>query len=220
MVRRGYKLNTFVPRLPIFTEDPIPENRLSSFGGFRELPPRWTVEWRRFFEVAGAGDGELQPSRLIDTKLADPLAKLPPSVATDPDSLALRNLIRGARMGLPSGQAVARHVGADVLDADELGLTGPAPLWYYLLKEAEVRAGGRHLGPVGGRIVAEVFLGLLEKDPSSYLRNEPAFRPFLGTTDGVFDMPDLITVSAHGLEVVGGGFVPGGPRPPRPVQPV
>jgi Animal haem peroxidase len=212
MIRSGYKLNTFVPGLPIFTADPIPDHRLSSFGGFRILPPRWTVEWRRFFEVAGAGDGALQLSRLIDAKLADPLAALPPSVASNPASLIVRNLTRGARLCLPSGQAVARHLQLPVLGEDELGLSGPAPLWYYVLKESEVRAGGRHLGPVGGLIVAEVFLGLLEKDPSSYLRNDPAFRPFLGATAGTFTMPDLITVAGHGLDVVAGA--------PRPVQPV
>jgi hypothetical protein len=196
MVRTGYKLNTTVPGLRIFTKDPITGHRLSSFGGFRTLPPLWTVEWRRFFDVDGDGDGALQHSRPIDSHLADPLTELPPEVASNPSSLTMRNLVRGARLGLPSGQAVARHVGARVLTADELGLRGPAPLWFYLLKEAEVRAGGAHLGPVGGRIVAEVFLGLLEKDPSSYLRNEPGFRP-----EGTFGMPELITRSGHGLAV-------------------
>jgi hypothetical protein len=42
------------------------------------------------------------------------------------------------------------------------------PLWYYVLKEAEVKAGGLTLGPVGGRIVAEVLVGLIESDPGSY----------------------------------------------------
>jgi hypothetical protein len=217
MIRPGYKLNTFVPGLPIFTAEPIPDHRLSSFGGFRILPPRWTVEWRRFFEVDGAGDGGLQHSRLIDAKLADPLAALPPSVASNPDSLIVRNLTRGARLCLPSGQAVARHMGVPVLAEDELGLAGPAPLWYYLLKEAEVRAGGRHLGEAGGRIVAEVFLGLLEKDPSSYLRLDPGFRPFLGPVEGTFGMPELIAVAGHGLGVIRGGV---GAPSPQPAQPV
>lgn len=173
-----------------------------------------TVEWRRFFDVAGAGDGALQHSRAIDAKLADPLAALPPSVASHPASLIARNLTRGARLSLPSGQVVARHMGVPVLTEDELGLTGPAPLWYYVLKESEVRTGGAHLGEVGGLIVAEVFLGLLEKDPSSYLRNDPLFRPFLGATAGEFGMPDLITVAGHGL-----GVIAPPPRPPAPPVP-
>ncbi len=50
---------------------------------------------------------------------------------------------------------------------------GAAPPWYYILQEAEIQGDGRRLGQTGGRIVAEVFLGLLEKDASSYLRNKP-----------------------------------------------
>ena len=87
----------------------------------------------------------------------------------------------------------------------ELGLPGgggPAPLWYYVLREASVQASGRHLGAVGGRIVAEVLLGLLEKDPSSYLRNMPAWKPFLpAATAGTFRMPDLIKFVGHGLAI-------------------
>jgi hypothetical protein len=33
------------------------------------------------------------------------------------------------------------------------------PLWYYVLKEAEVIENGERLGPLGSRIVAEVILG-------------------------------------------------------------
>jgi hypothetical protein len=59
-------------------------------------------------------------------------------------------------------------MGADILTDAKLDLpgVGPAPLWYYL-KGAAVRAKGTHLGQVGGRIVAEIFLGILEKDQSS-----------------------------------------------------
>lgn len=78
-----------------------------------------------------------------------------------------------------------------------------------MLKEAEVQAQGLHLGQVGGRIVAEVFLGLLEHDPSSYLRNEPDWKPLLPSAKkGNFTMPDLIAFTGHGLAVTdlpGGG---------------
>lgn len=204
MIRGGYKLNTLVPGLPTFTPDPVSGNPLGHFGGFRILPPGWTIEWARFFEVDGAGKDARQASRLIDTKLADVLTKLPPEIGGDRPSLIERNLTRGARLLLPSGQDVARHMGFDVLTDTELGLPGggPAPLWYYVLKEASVQAKGQHLGQTGGRIVAEVFLGLLEKDPSSYLRNDPGWRPPLpSVTVGDFTAGDLITVADHGLAV-------------------
>jgi hypothetical protein len=43
------------------------------------------------------------------------------------------------------------------------------PLWFYILKEAELMENGLRLGPVGGGIVGEVFITLLNADKSSYL---------------------------------------------------
>jgi len=215
-IRGVYKLNTLVGPLPTFIGGSVLNDatRLRHFGGFRKLPPFWTIEWARFFEVDGAGAGDRQQTRLIDTKLANPLTNLPTEIGGSRPSLIDRNLTRGARLLLPSGQDVAAHIGTDVLCDADLGLPGggPAPLWYYILKEAGVQAGGHHLGQVGGRIVAEVFLGLLEKDPSSYLRNEPGWRPFL-VSSGDFTMPDLIAFTGHGLGVTtfGGGGGPDGP---------
>ena len=52
------------------------------------------------------------------------------------------------------------------------------PLWHYVNAEAELVEGGQRLGPLGGRIVAEVFIGLLQLDPGSFL-SEPGWRPTL-----------------------------------------
>jgi hypothetical protein len=202
-IRARYKLNTTVPVLPVFGPEPVRQNPLAHFGGFRNLPAQWTIEWDRFFELNGAGTaGNRQQTRLIDTNLAGPLITLPPEIGGDVPSLAIRNLTRGARLLLPSGQAVAQHMGAPVLSDGELGLPGggPAPLWYYVLKESEIQANGRHLGEVGGRIVAEVLVGLLEKDASSYLRNEPGWKPFLpAAAADDFTLADLIAFAGHGL---------------------
>jgi hypothetical protein len=45
-----------------------------------------------------------------------------------------------------------------------------------VLKEAELVNKGRKLGPVGGRIVAEVILGIMALDPESYFNLKPAFQ--------------------------------------------
>ena len=69
-----------------------------------------------------------------------------------------------------------------------------------MLKESEVCAAGAQLGPVGGRIVAEVLVGLLAGDPLSFLSVDPTWQPTLGTapTNGggpTFTMADLIRVA-------------------------
>jgi LCP family protein required for cell wall assembly len=64
-------------------------------------------------------------------------------------------------------------MGIPVLTPEELALVADTPLWYHVLREAEVRHNGERLGELGGRIVAEVLLGLLPGDPSSYLRMQP-----------------------------------------------
>jgi hypothetical protein len=76
------------------------------------------------------------------------------------------------------------------------GLDESTPLWYYVLKEAEVMAGGAQLGPVGGRIVGEVIIGLLQLDRDSYFW-ERGWRPTLptsgGRVTGNFRMVDFLT---------------------------
>lgn len=206
LIRPRYKLNSLVGPLPTFKPGSVQDDPLGHFGGFRTLPALWTIEWARFFEVDGAGRNQLQQARLIDSRLADPLKTLPVEIGGDRPSLIERNLIRGARLLLPSGQDVAEAMGADKLSRAELNLPGggPAPLWYYVLREARVQTRGRHLGQVGGRIVAEVLLGLLSRDPASYLRLQPRWKPFLPSArPDEFTMPDLITFTGHGLERTG-----------------
>jgi hypothetical protein len=74
-----------------------------------------------------------------------------------------------------------------------VGFERSTPLWYYVLKEAELLADGLHLGPAGGRIVAEVFIGLLQTDPGSYLSAQPHWRPTLPSKSGSFRMIDFLT---------------------------
>ena len=52
---------------------------------------------------------------------------------------------------------------------------------------------GLRLGPVGGRIVGEVFIGLLKADETSYLAAQPRWKPVLpSATRGDFRITDLL----------------------------
>jgi hypothetical protein len=84
--------------------------------------------------------------------------------------------------------------------AEAAALTADTPLWYYLLKEAEIAPQrGARLGPVGGRTVAEVLIGLLDGDPTSYLRMEPTWKPPGKVGDTPIGQPGDITL-AHLLD--------------------
>lgn len=140
----------------------------------------------------------------------------------DPSNLAQRNLLRGMSMGLPSGQSVAIAMGAKVVEDENLRIgkavvadwdqnktlasldasfVKNAPLWFYVLAEAQyewiqrAKAPGSkgdeepvRLGVVGARIVAETLLGLLWNDGHSYLRQAPNWVP----KNDIRTMGDLI----------------------------
>jgi hypothetical protein len=142
----------------------------------------------------------VRPNKQIDTKLSTVLFSLIGQPEGEPTSLAARNLLRNLAMKIPSGQRVARAMQlpelapADLDDLQPFHLHERTPLWFYVLREAEVAAGGEHLGPVGGRIVTEVLVGLLRGDRQSYLRQEPDWTPTYGS-GGSFAMVDLLTVA-------------------------
>ena len=78
---------------------------------------------------------------------------------------------------------------------------GICPLWTYILAEAirnqanvkipvkeDTTVTTPQLGPVGGRIVAEVFLGLMFGDPDSMLSLDPKWQPPSGPNFGLKDL--------------------------------
>jgi len=160
-------------------------------------------------------------TKRIDTLLVDPLAQLPLGAfggrGTDPPplqrNLAFRNLARAHMVELASGQQTARTLeiaelkpeqildgaaGADLggLSAEQRDeLIGNTPLWFYILREAEIH-GGRLTG-VGGRVVAEVFHRAVEGSRTSIVR-EPAWRPSLGPDPDTFRMVDLLLYAFEG----------------------
>lgn len=217
MVREEYSHNrAFRPSLPHIFNASL--SLLFKFSGLSgdihgdpntppvHLPSNWIIDWRRFFDLgtpATAPNFEFNQARKIDPFIIPQLHNLPGGGG----SLPFRNLKRGVMMKLPSGQDVAKfmkaHVNKPVLTEDEiasgpdglvakqLGLHKKTPLWYYILKEAQVRTGGERLGPYGARIVAEVFTGIVQGDKDSFL-SQPNWQPSLGPVAGQFTMADML----------------------------
>ena len=95
-------------------------------------------------------------------------------------------------MGMPS----LSDAELDELQPIRASFVESTPLFYYILKEAQLREDGLRLGPVGARIVAEVFIGLLQLDPDSYLSVQPNWLPTVPTHGGTpqsFRMIDFLT---------------------------
>jgi len=175
--------------------------------GFRA--PRRFIGWQTFFDFK---DGEVKRNKQIDAKISTPLFTLPLGAIAShkaPIALMQRNLLRHVTWSMPSGQVIAEAMGVDRLsaaDLDELrgygvGLERNTPLFYYMLKESALvpdkdigkNTGGFHLGPVGGRIVAEVVIGLLQSDPASWVVQKPDWTPTLQNPSSGFRMTDFLT---------------------------
>lgn len=163
-----------------------------------KLPGNWPAEWDRMVDKDDPQPNHF--TRKIDTKIAFPLSDLfnegnkdnegrdiPSPLREMLKHLAQRNLLRGYLLSLPTGQAVAAELGVQVLTRNELedgssdetkkaladgGFFDRTPLWFYILKESEVRAKGGSLGEVGSRIVTETIIGQILNDPKSYLNQK------------------------------------------------
>ena len=189
-VRDSFELNSDAPALRLFPD----------LIGFRPVPAELAIEWSRLFDVDGAAPA--QRAKLIDGRLARSLIELPAAITGEVEvdayqSLAGRDLERGHAYGLPSGEAVAEAMGEPPLADDPLGLrdagwAGQTPLWLYSLGEAASRGDGERLGPTGGRIVAEVLIGILKADGGSYLANHPGWTPTLKPRGERFGLTDLL----------------------------
>ena len=173
-------------------------------GGFRSA--RRFIGWQTFFDFGGAYTADTRPNKIIDTVLSTPLFALPTSAiahvpgAPGPIALPQRTLLRHLTWSLPSGQSIAHALGVTPLHRTDLadfgavhtGLDRSTPLWLYVLREAQLANAGQFLGPVGGRIVAEVMLGLLLADPTSYLAGKPRWQPHLGGSGDDYQIADFL----------------------------
>ena len=194
-VRERYRLNGTMPDTRLFPD----------LVGFGSVPAAHAADWTQLFDLPGAPPAP-QRAKRIDERLVPSLVRLPLQITGEVAevahrSLAVRDLQRGAATGLPSGEAVAAAMGVEALDPDEVGVrelgwTWETPLWFYVLKEAQVRGGGDRLGPVGGRIVSEVLTAVLDADPTSFRVAEPGWRPTLPSAGDTFGLGDLLAFAS------------------------
>jgi hypothetical protein len=188
-VQGSYNINADVHRLKL--------GGTFSFRG-RPLPEKYVIDPGRIFGWGSPGISNV--SEEIDTLIANDFYELPQKTVTlytnespkrnggPPQNLTEITFLRGSRIGLPSGQEACRLSGVQPLGADQLAhtpelttflrenaLLESTPLFYYVLREAEVAGRAsvwgrpcKRLGPLGSRIVAEVILGILSADKDSF----------------------------------------------------
>jgi len=133
-------------------------------------------------------------------------------------NLAFRNLTRAKMVRLATGQQMATFMNAKgvsfpkltkaqvrdgkggvelgtLTQAQRAALLKDTPLWFYILREAELNGG--KLRGVGARIVAETLHRAIEGSQASIVR-DPAWRPTLGPNSTTFRMVDLLLFAFEG----------------------
>ncbi len=212
-IRDSYRFNQVFSNSPFFWA--------FTFTG-RVVPSDWVIHWRSFFTVDGVPAANM--ARKIDTRVAFAMGQLPGPAPSGSlfATLSSRNLVRSMALRVGTGKAIAKKLGVtplseeellrspftnptpnqellhqrtmDVLNAENKLLLKKTPLWYYVLKEAEILHQGNQLGPVGGAIVGEVFVRLLVQSRDSFL-HAPDWQPRFGVPNGnvqAFRIADML----------------------------
>ena len=171
MVRNVYDYNLNFPEADLFLLFTFTAfSGQLGFDAAATLPENWIIQWERFITPGGGKN----KARRFDTTLAAELFNLQTlrgerEEPADAANLAVRNLLRGYALRIPTGQAVAKAMNLNAADAGPAAQGGPGqrqlpaahgrggrrvrsrgrPLWYYLLAEAKHHGKGNRLGPVG-----------------------------------------------------------------------
>lgn len=220
MIRTNYKINDSHESVSL--EQLL---NLNSMGNppLGVLPDDWIIDWGRFFDGFPVLPGQKNRSHGLDPRIAKALHKL--SFGTDLEpradspktySLPAITLLRGARSGLPSGQAVAKEMPQEFnqqpLTDEEMAFEqtpdtlallqrsrflSDTPLWFYILQEAASKTKKQGLGPVGSWVVASSVAGLLKADNNSILKEGSGWEPPIWKSRGtaVKTMGDIVKVA-------------------------
>lgn len=169
-----------------------------ALGGYFQILEDWIIDWRNFLP------GGKNRARAFLPQLVEPLSELLDNQGNPTFSLAVRDLLRGYLLGLPTAQAVAQALGLDSLTEKEIeksaisdaqrkilhdsGFSQQTPLWFYVFAEASCHHQGARLGPVCGQLVAAVLLGLAKR---SHFDDNEEWDPILGDKKD-FDLAQLL----------------------------
>jgi len=182
--------------LPMFGSDEIPSLAERNLRRGIEFALPTGQQVARFLKAKGLHAGEPIDARDI---------KLGKASGNPADLLELQEALNGA--------AAAANASTDDVQRAIAAFSFHTPLWLYILAEAAARpeaepvpvtdpgkpAGGKvatpKLGPVGGRIVAETFLGLMFADGNSYLNAAGGFTPMGGQGFGLRDFVAYATAA-------------------------
>lgn len=169
--------------------------------GGKNLDAGRVIDWSHFADAGS--EPFLTSSNVIDTKCNEVIYDLPESTIPDEirlvNNLAKRNLIRSDSLGLCAGEDLAacyaEYYGSVVtpLTPEQVEPCKEhwpvfqrdcgnfrTPLWYYILREAEVLGTDGRLGPLGSLLVAEVILSGIYYAEYSFLR-DPTWVPEFGS---------------------------------------
>jgi hypothetical protein len=221
MVRATYDWNSVFPNATL--AQLFQFSHLSGgMGG--SIPSIWIADFRRLYNfgqlspVVPALVAPFNRAMRIDTKLINPLRTLPVPEVSPENNLAFRNLLRANMVKLATGQQMVTFLknkgvtltklssaqirngnnGADLAalsTTQRNQLLANTPLWFYVLREAELNQG--KLGGVGARIVAETYHRAIQGSAFSIVRDS-AFRPSLGPNNTTFRMVDLLFFAFEG----------------------
>lgn len=205
LVRPKYRLNAWVPPLPIvpWGEQPPHAHLMAQHALHRD----WFLDLRMFLDLSAPQTArveqlrgpllaalavdksdQVQRARRLKPRFTRRMALMPvpPGASQDLRLMALRSLAAGVAAGLPSGSDLAKEL--DLPQEFDPG----QPLLISVLQEAERVHAGERLGEFGSRLVGDTLLGALQIDGASIAHN-PDFQPSSFSAQGEpFDLAELL----------------------------
>ncbi len=204
-LRPSYRLNpdNTIP-IPLFANEVLPNSDLR---GGCPLPESHVIDWHYFLDEKKS----VQTSNKIDGKVTSVVFNLPEAAIPDNvkgvTNLPQRNLMRSEQVRLAAGEDLAAYYNIpddqrltpDDIEPDPynqkffmIDNDGQyedtnrfrTPLWYYVLKEAELLCNGEQLGPVGGRIIGQVIAAAIWHQDYSFINlNGETWTPVVPNSD-------------------------------------